>query len=116
MIYLDNAATTFPKPEAVAESMAYYIREVGANVNRGVYGTAEEAELVILTLRERLCRLFGFNDPTHVVLTSGATAAMNMLLKGFLCAGDHCLVSSMEHNAVMRPLTQLTRHGVPHPL
>lgn len=112
MIYLDNAATTFPKPEAVAESMAYYIREVGANVNRGVYGTAEEAELVILTLRERLCRLFGFNDPTHVVLTSGATAAMNMLLKGFLCAGDHCLVSSMEHNAVMRPLTQLTRHGV----
>lgn len=112
MIYLDNAATTFPKPDAVAERTAYYIRSVGANVNRGVYGSAAEAELVILSLRERLCRLFDFDDPTHVVLTPGATAAMNMILKGFLRAGDHCLVSSMEHNAVMRPLTQLTRHGI----
>ncbi|MCI5914379.1 MAG: aminotransferase class V-fold PLP-dependent enzyme, partial [Christensenella sp.] len=76
--------------------------------NRSVYGAAQDAGLVTLRLRERLARLFSFPEkPTHVILTPGATAGLNFVLKGFLRPGDHCLVSSMEHNAVMRPLLQL---------
>lgn len=111
-IYLDNAATSFPKPDGVSRRMKEYLDHVGANVNRSVYGSAQDAGLVLLTLRERLARLFHFDDPTYVVLTPGMTAGMNMALKGFLKSGDHCLVSSMEHNAVMRPLQQLAECGV----
>ena len=110
-IYLDNAATSFPKPEGVSEAMKTYIDQVGATINRSVYGSAQDAGLVTLRLRERLKRLFRFPAPvTHVILTPGATWGLNMAIKGFLKPGDHCLVSSMEHNAVMRPLLQL--HGV----
>ena len=81
---------------------------MGANVNRAVYTAAQEAGLVTLTLRQRLARLFRFPEPpTHVILTPGATAALNMLISGLLRPGDHCIVSSMEHNAVMRPLLRL---------
>lgn len=111
-IYLDNAATSFPKPAGVSQRMKDYIDTVGATVNRSVYGSAQDAGLVLLTLRERLARLFHFDDPTYVILTPGMTAGMNMVIKGFLKPGDHCLVSSMEHNAVMRPLQQLVETGV----
>lgn len=107
-IYLDNAATSFPKPEGVSDRMKYYLDHVGANVNRSVYTAAQEAGLVTLTLRQRLAGLFHFPEPpTHVILTPGATAALNTLLSGLLRPGDHCIVSSMEHNAVMRPLLRL---------
>ena len=111
-IYLDNAATSFPKPPGVSDRMKEYLDQVGANVGRASYGAAQQAGLVTLSLRERLCRLLHFDDPSHVVLTAGATAGLNLVLKGFLRPGDHCLVSSMEHNAVMRPLNQLARAGV----
>ncbi len=111
-IYLDNAATSFPKPPAVAEAMVRYIQEVGASVNRGVYAAAQEAGLTALQLREDLCRLLGHGDPTHCVLTSGNTMGLNMILRGWLRPGDHCLVSAMEHNAVMRPLHDLAAAGV----
>lgn len=107
-IYLDNAATSFPKPAGVSARMKEYMDSVGATINRSVYGAAQDAGLVTLRLRERLARLFSFPEkPTHVILTPGATAGLNFVLKGFLRPGDHCLVSSMEHNAVMRPLLQL---------
>ena len=107
-IYLDNAATSFPKPEGVSDAMKTYIDQVGATINRSVYGSAQDAGLVTLQLRERLKRLFHFPAPvTHVILTPGATWGLNMVIKGFLKPGDHCIVSSMEHNAVMRPLLQL---------
>lgn len=107
-IYLDNAATSFPKPAGVSDRMKYYLDCVGANVNRSVYTAAQEAGLVTLTLRQRLARLFGFPEPpTHVILTPGATAGLNMIISGLLRPGDHCIVSSMEHNAVMRPLLRL---------
>ena len=107
-IYLDNAATSFPKPEGVSDRMKFYLDCVGANVNRSVYTAAQEAGLVTLTLRQRLARLFRFPEPpTHVILTPGATAALTMLISGLLRPGDHCIVSSMEHNAVMRPLLRL---------
>lgn len=108
-IYLDNAATSFPKPEGVSDAMKTYMDRVGATINRSVYGSAQDAGLVTLQLRERLKRLFHFPEPvTHVILTPGATWGLNMVIKGFLKPGDHCLVSSMEHNAVMRPLLQLS--------
>lgn len=112
MVYLDNAATSYPKAPGVASAMADYVEKVGATINRSSYASAQEAGLVTLSLRERLCRLFNNPDPTHAVLTPGATAGLNMVIKGLLRPGDHCLVSSMEHNAVMRPLVQLEREGV----
>lgn len=112
MVYLDNAATSYPKAPGVASAMADYVEKVGATINRSSYASAQEAGRVTLSLRERLCRLFNHPDPTHAVLTPGATAGLNMVIKGLLRPGDHCLVSSMEHNAVMRPLVQLEREGV----
>lgn len=111
-IYLDHAATSFPKPPCVAAAMTEYLTHVGANINRGNYGAAQQAELVALRLRRRLCELFDFADPTHVVLTPGNTWGLNLVLGGALHPGDHCVVSGMEHNAVMRPLQQLVRQGV----
>lgn len=111
-VYLDNAATSFPKPPAVGARMREYVDEVGASVSRGSYEAAQQAELVTLRLRQRLCALFGFADPSHVILTPGNTWGLNMLLLGALRPGDHVLVSAMEHNAVMRPLTQLAKRGV----
>lgn len=112
-IYLDNGATSFPKPPQVGLRMREYVECIGASINRSVYGPAQEAGLVTLRLRERLCRLLGFRGKaSHAVLTPGATIGLNMLLRGWLRPGDHCLVSAMEHNAVMRPLTCLEAEGV----
>ncbi len=111
-IYLDNAATSFPKPPAVTQAMLRYMTGVGASVNRGVYASAQDAGMTALLLREELCRLFGHSDPAHCVLTPGNTMGLNMILRGWLRPGDHCLVSSMEHNAVMRPLRDLEAAGV----
>ncbi len=109
-IYLDHAATSFPKPPQVTEQMTHYLNDVGATINRSVYGAAMEAELVTLSLRERLCRLLDCSSPvTHAVLTSGCTMSLNLVIAGLLSPGDHCLISSMEHNAVLRPLTL---HGI----
>ena len=107
MIYLDNAATSFPKAPLVSERMKYYLDSVGVSINRGVYAAAQEAGLEALTLREQLAAFFHHPDPTHVILTPGNTAGLNFVIKGCLRPGDHVLVSSMEHNAVMRPLVQL---------
>ena len=107
-IYLDNAATSFPKPEGVSSRMKEYMDTVGATINRSVYGAAQDAGLTTLLLRESVAKFFHFPEPpTHVILTPGATAGLNMVIKGLLKPGDHCIVSSMEHNAVMRPLLQL---------
>ena len=111
-IYLDNAATSFPKPPAVAQAMVRYLTEVGASVNRGVYASAQDAGMTALLLREGLCRLFHHGEATRCVLTPGNTMGLNMVLRGWLRPGDHCLVSSMEHNAVMRPLQDLAAQGV----
>lgn len=112
MIYLDNAATAFPKAPGVAQRMYDYVEKVGATINRSSYAAAQQAGLVTLSLRERLCRLFKHPDPGFAIITPGATAGLNMLIKGLLRPGDHCIVSAMEHNAVMRPLVQLERQGV----
>lgn len=111
-IYFDQAATSFPKPSGVPEAMTYYMTEVGCNVNRGSYSGAYSAEDVVFGAREQLTELFHGDDCKNVVFTANITTSLNILLKGLLLPGDHILVSSMEHNAVMRPLQQLKKIGV----
>ena len=111
-IYLDNASTTFPKAPTVATAMSDYITNRGININRGSYALAYDAEDIIYTTRQRLHPLFNGHDPAHVIFTQNVTMSLNMVIKGLLKAGDHVLVSSMEHNAVMRPLTQLLDKGI----
>ena len=107
-IYLDNAATSFPKAPLVGEAMKNYVEKIGVNINRSVYGRAEEAGLAVLKTREQLKSLFRFpGRVSHVVFTPGNTYALNTIIKGYLKPGDHVLVSSMEHNAVMRPLLSM---------
>lgn len=111
-IYLDNACTTFPKAPTVATAMANYITNRGININRGSYSLAYDVEDIIYTARERLHRLFNGYDPSHVIFTQNVTMSLNMVIKGLLKPGDHVLVSSMEHNAVMRPLPQMLADGI----
>jgi len=111
--YLDNGATSFPKAPGVSAAMCHYIEEVGANVSRGSYQQATDAAMVVLETRERLAELFHFSESiNHVIFTPGMTYGLNMIIRGWLKPGDHAIVSSMEHNAVMRPLTDLTKVGV----
>lgn len=111
-IYLDNASTTFPKAPNVANAMSDYLTNYGININRGSYALAYDVEDIIYTTRQRLNTLFNGHDPSHVTFTQNVTMSLNMVIKGLLKAGDHILVSSMEHNAVMRPLTQQLDKGI----
>lgn len=111
-IYMDNGATSFPKPPAVAITMAHFINHVGSNVNRGSYDTAFDAGNVVYETREMLAELFNADTPEHIVFSRNVTESLNMVIKGMLNPGDHVLVSSMEHNAVMRPLTGLSSQGI----
>lgn len=111
-IDLDQASTTFPKPEGTARAVYDYMTGNGSNINRGCYEQAYETEETVLETRERLKELFEGEDCKNVVFTKNVTESLNVTLKGFLKPGDHVLVSSMEHNAVMRPLRQLEAGGV----
>ena len=111
-IYLDNASTTFPKAPTVASAMSDYITNRGININRGSYALAYDVEDIIYTTRQRLNSLFNGHDPSHVFFTQNVTMSLNMVIKGLFKAGDHVLISSMEHNAVMRPLTQLLNEDI----
>ncbi|MGB4659412.1 MAG: aminotransferase class V-fold PLP-dependent enzyme [Mobilitalea sp.] len=112
-IYLDQAATSFPKGKGVIEAMMKFMNESGTNINRGSYETAYETAGEVYETREKLCRFFDFEPipqiVKNVIFTMNITYAINMILKGYLREGDHVLVSGMEHNAVMRPLIQLSK-------
>ena len=112
MIYLDNASTTFPKPEAVPQAVYRYMTAQGANINRGCYDSAYDVEELVFETRQLLCDLFGGGDCKNAVFTKNVTESLNVILKGFLRPGDHVLVSAMEHNAMMRPIRQLGAAGV----
>jgi len=111
-IYLDNASTSFPKAPGVSEAMARYIDLVGANVARGGYDSAYEAAGTMLDAREALSKLFSAPGAKNIIFTQNVTASLNFIIKGFLKPGDHVLLSSMEHNAVMRPVVQMEKTGV----
>ncbi len=112
MIYLDNAATSWPKPDSVYTAMIKCIKEYGANPGRSGHRMAIKAGEKIFECRENLARLFGIADPLCIVFTINATEAINLAVKGLLAPGDHVIISSMEHNSVVRPLKKLEALGV----
>lgn len=111
-IYLDNAATSFPKPESVHRAYDRTIREIGASPGRGGYGASIQGARLLYGVRETVATFFGVSDPSRVIFTHGATESINTVLYGMLRGGDRVVTTSMEHNAVVRPLTHLTSQGV----
>jgi len=111
-LYLDNASTSFPKPESVSKAVYNYMTGIGANINRGGYSSAYSAADMVYDCRELLRNFFNADDCKNVVFTQNITQSLNVVLKGLLKPGDHLLCSAMEHNAVMRPLRQLEKIGV----
>lgn len=111
-IYVDNASTTFPKPKEMADAVYQYMTQIGSNINRGCYNQAYQTEEIVYETRRMICELFHGPNIRNVVFTKNVTESLNVILKGFLKQGDHVLVSSMEHNAVMRPMVQLGKKGV----
>ena len=103
-VYLDNAATTYPKPERVYREMDRFIREVGGSAGRSAHSRALETGRMVYAAREALAELFGIPDPLRIALTKNATEALNIAIWGLLEPGDHVVTSSMEHNSIMRPL------------
>ena len=110
--YLDNAATSWPKPEAVYQAVDHFMRQVGGTPGRGGHWREEEALRIADETRTAVAELFHAPDPQDVVFTMNATQAINVALKGLLQPGDHVVTSSIEHNAVWRPLKALERRGV----
>lgn len=108
-IYLDNAATSYPKPEEVYEAVDRFMREIGVSSGRGAYRKALKADRIIYEARKSLAELFGIKDTKQIVFTSNATEALNLAIKGILSQHDHVITSQMEHNAVWRPLKRLER-------
>ena len=111
MIYLDNAATSWPKPESVYETLNTFLRTAGANPGRAGHRMAVEAADVIGRTRQSLARLMNAESAERVVFASNATDALNLAIRGLLRPGDHAITTSMEHNSVIRPLRQHERDG-----
>ncbi|GAB6933779.1 aminotransferase class V-fold PLP-dependent enzyme [Calditerricola satsumensis] len=107
--YLDNAASTWPKPPAVVEAMKACVEAFAANPGRGSHALAQKAARVVAQARAHLARLFGVRNPNDLFFFANATQALNQALKGYLRAGDHVVASAVEHNAVRRPLEHLRR-------
>jgi cysteine desulfurase/selenocysteine lyase len=107
MIYFDNAATSWPKPPGVAEAMHHFMTHVGANPGRSGHRLSVRAGRIVYEAREAVAELFNAPDPLRVVWSANVTEALNLVLRGYLRPGDHVITSSMEHNAVMRPLRAL---------
>jgi cysteine desulfurase/selenocysteine lyase len=106
-IYLDNAATSWPKPEAVYAAVDRYQRELGAPAGRSVYRQAAEVERMVLDTRRQAAQLIGAEDPSRLVFGSNGTDALNLALHGVLRPGDHVVTTVAEHNSVLRPLRYL---------
>jgi cysteine desulfurase family protein len=112
VIYLDNAATSCPKPPEVVAAVTSTLEKVCANPGRGAYDTALEAGRVLLRTRRSLARLIGASDPARLVFALNATHGLNLAIKGLLAEGGHVVVSSLEHNALSRPLATIALQGV----
>lgn len=112
-IYLDNAATSYPKPNCVMEAMRHYFQETGANCGRSAHQPAQEASRIVFEARERVTHLIGAKDSSRVIFTANATEGLNMAILGMLSEGDEVITTSLEHNSVMRPLRYLEQtHAV----
>src|SRR5689334_20627484 len=111
-MYLDNAATTFPKPECVYQTQDSFLRTAGANPGRSSHHLAVAADRAISEARLRLARLLNAPDPQRIIWTANCTAALNLALQGLLRTGDQVVTTELEHNSVIRPLHALQRRGV----
>jgi cysteine desulfurase family protein len=111
-VYLDNAATTFPKPEIVYRAMERFAREVGGNPGRSGHHRALEAGRTVLQAREKAARLLGVDDPSRIIFTKNATEAINLVIQGVLGEGGHVIITSLEHNSVWRPVSALVEKGL----
>ena len=111
-IYLDNAATSYPKPESVYKRIDHILRHIGGNPGRSGHRMAMDASRVIFEARESAARLFNIKDASRVAFTKNATEAINIAFKGILKPGDHVVTTTIEHNAVVKPLKRMQGQGV----
>ena len=112
MIYFDNAATTWPKPPEVLEAIARSFTDYGANPGRGAYKMAMDTSRLIYKTRNTIASFFGISDCRNIVFTRNTTESVNIAVKGIVNPGDHILYSSLEHNAVWRPVKSLEKKGI----
>jgi cysteine desulfurase family protein len=112
MIYLDNAATSWPKPPEVLQAMKEYLETIGANPGRSGHALSVDAGRMVFETRVAAADLFGLKDPLAVVFTKNATEALNLAIQGTLRPGDHVVTTNMEHNSVLRPLSAMTQRGI----
>lgn len=111
MIYMDNAATTMHKPQEVIDAVVSAMSSMG-NAGRGVNEASLSASRLIYDTRDKLCRLFGGEDPRQIVFTANSTESLNIAIKGILNPGDHVIATMLEHNSVLRPLYEMEKQGV----
>lgn len=111
MIYLDNAATSFHKPQCVIDAVVQAMQHLG-NAGRGAHDEALAASRLIFDARQKLADFFGAGDPSGVAFTMNSTESLNIAIQGLLCPGDHVITTQMEHNSVLRPLYLMERKGV----
>ena len=106
-IYLDNAATSWPKPDAVYDAVDRYQRMLGAPAGRSAYREAVEAERLVQDVRRQIAQLMGVSEPHRIIFGHNGTDALNMAFSGILRSGDHVVTTVVEHNSVLRPLKHL---------
>ena len=111
MIYMDNAATTLHKPDAVKAAVLAAFETMG-NAGRGASEPALDASRVIYGTREKLARFFNAESASRIVFTANSTESLNIAIKGLFCPGDHVITTVLEHNSVLRPLYECREHGV----
>lgn len=114
MIYLDNAATSFPKPKETIESLNHFVTSVGGNPGRGGHPLSIEAARTVFECREKLAEFIGAPSSERVIFTLNGTDSLNLAIRGLLNHGDHVITTMMEHNSVMRPLTFLQKSQFVH--
>lgn len=111
-VYMDNAATSFPKPQSVTDAMVHFMTEVGADPGRSRHDKSMEASVIVDGTRKKLARLFNIPDPKRIVFTLNATESLNTVIYGVLNPGDHVIITQMEHNSVIRPVRHLEHIGI----
>ncbi len=112
MIYLDNSATSYPKPESVTNNIQEIIKKYGANSGRGSYEMASDTTEKIYLSRKKVASFFNMSGTENVIFTYNCTTALNMAIKGVAKKGSHFIISNLEHNAVLRPLEALKQKGI----
>lgn len=112
VVYLDNAATTFPKPKGVISAVGRYLKLYCANPGRSSHTLAVKSSEAVYEARESVAKLIRADDPTKIIFTENATHGLNLVIKGIVNEGSHAIITNREHNSVLRPLhSQITKYG-----